>query len=92
MYSEGKYVVGEVRGMHSAIMSAVLIPETITHSDISGIFETIRSAGFYYINIEGDTDTNHIDVTCYGESVSLGVISMPEDIELVRRTLGLGLD
>ena len=78
MYNGGKYVVGET--IHGAY-TAVCFNEVAVHRDFLFLFKEIDGAGFF--NVDGE-------VICYGESVSLKIKSREEDIEWVRRSLGMG--
>lgn len=75
MYSESKYVVGMIGGFEAAIV----IPETVTHSDVRCIFDEVLSAGFCHYSSD--------KVVVYGESVSLRVKSRPEDARFVGRAM-----
>ena len=62
---------------HDAMAEALNRIKNQTHGDWHRVFRQPVSAGF--ISAEG---------TCYGESVTLGLKSRPEDTELLRRQMG----
>ena len=55
-------------------MGFIIFPETFNHNDF-GSKEYVTSAGFCQI------DTQLEQCFCYGESISLGLKSLPEDSE-----------
>lgn len=83
MATKAKYVVGEVPLAVGTILTAVIIPEFMNHADIKSLFaEPPTSAGFFHIN-------DDLSVSCYGESVGLGLKAQVNDAKLVARALGL---
>ena len=81
MFSESKYVVGIPKGGFGDFLQAVVIPETMGHSDVHSVFVegSITSAGFCSY---GDDK-----VYVYGHSTGLGTASRPEDEILVGRAM-----
>lgn len=75
MYTKSKYVVGRLEGD----TVAVVFPESIQHSTMRRLFDTITSGGFCHYSDEG--------VKVYGESTSLRVKSRPEDVQFVSRAM-----
>lgn len=58
--------------------SAIVFSAAIQHKDMVRHGQKCESAGFVTFHyMEGDDD--HIYAKCYGESVSLGIKSNPED-------------
>ncbi len=85
MYTEGKYLVGEIPIWGGSSLGAVVISEVFGHDNIAPVFvpSTIVSGGFFHIN-------DDMSVTCYGESCSMGVKANPEiDSKLLARALAL---
>ena len=84
-----KYVAGE-RG---ALQFAVVFPDTRGHDDMRGLFTKITSAGFVSIRaveVHGESRTYPtVEVALYGKSVSLGVESNSDDLDLVLQALGV---
>jgi len=54
----------------------VLFPDAIQHADVTVERSTVVSAGFF----DG--------ISCWGQSVSLGLCSRPEDTKIVRQDIG----
>lgn len=77
MYTKSKYIVGRFGHLEHAIV----FDECVTHSDMRPAFQhgEIISAGFCHYTTDG--------VKVYGESVSLGVASRPEDERIVGRAM-----
>ena len=83
MYSQGKYIVGEIKSNYGSIMTALCFNETVSHDTFHSLFNEIRSAGFFWVNEDGQ-------IVVTGKSVSLGVDSREEDILQIARALGMG--
>jgi hypothetical protein len=77
MITKSKYVVGSLRD--NGHVAAVVFCEYIPHTQMIPLFEAIRSGGFCHIN--GDS------VSVFGESIGLGVQSIPDDERLVGRAV-----
>lgn len=56
---------------------AILFGDTLTHKEVAKSFSKILSAGFFVLS--RDENECRYSVTVYGESVSLGIKSNPED-------------
>lgn len=69
MFNKSKYVVGILAGDEAALVFS----ELLTHRDVARVFQRVISAGFcHYSESDGC-------VKVYGESISLGIKSRPED-------------
>lgn len=79
MYSQGKYVTGEIKTDRMSVLGAIVIPETVPHNSIKDCFEEITGAGFFKF----DKDK----VTVFGESTGLGVSPTEIDEILVGRSI-----
>ena len=86
MYSQGKYVSGEIGGL----ACAVCFTEVIEHAVVGRMFDKdqIWGAGFFYL-IEDDEMPSFLSASLNGKSVSLGKEVGPHDLKLVNRALGL---
>lgn len=85
MFTQGKYVVGEIPLMMGSTLGAVCINEAFGHDALVRVFipGSIVSAGFFHIRED-------LTVSCYGESVGLKVKSRPDiDARLLAKTLAL---
>ena len=67
--------------------SAIVFSPAIQHKDMIGYNQKCEGAGFVTFHYkEGDDD--HIYAKCYGESISLGIKSRPEeDSKIVTRQI-----
>ncbi len=87
-----KYITGILKGSFYHPV-AVIFPEVIQHSEMADSFSKILGAGFVFLNTNTTTTTtgthNEIYVEVYGESHSLKIVSREEDLELVKKCLGL---
>lgn len=85
MFTEGKYVIGEIPLTFGSCLGAVCISEAFSHKDLVQVFVegSITSAGFFHVN-------DDLSVSCYGESVGLNIKSDPDrDRILLAKTLSL---
>ena len=85
MFNKGKYLVGDITDGFFTGKVAICFPDHIGHSRMKHIFDegTIVSGGFVGVDEAGV-------VHPYGESVSLGVKSNPEqDTRLLEQALGI---
>lgn len=78
-----KYIVGKLNS--SNCTTAVIFDELINHSDMRSHFSEIYGAGFCFI-LNGDGIPN---VKVCGESYTLKVKSREEDVDIIKKTLGL---
>ena len=76
--SHSKYVMHKRYG-------AILFPPIISHDEMIKK-ENCKSAGFFSVGPDSN-DPNGISVNCFGESVSLGLKSTPEDAIEVKCTI-----
>jgi hypothetical protein len=77
MWMKQKYVITKDRVI-------IVFPELLQHSEFRR-FEPI-SAGFISFGINKERNPS---CSCYGESVSLGLKSLPEDTEIAKRQLNM---
>jgi hypothetical protein len=73
---KGKYVV-----LNRRQFRVVILPETMQHRDVVDQYDKPESAGFFSIESKWNPDDNEyvVKASCYGESVSLGIKSNPEE-------------
>lgn len=66
----------------SGLVAPIVFSELLTHADVArGVGGTVLGAGFCYINEKGR-------FTCYGNSVSLKIESVPErDSKILNKEL-----
>jgi len=69
--NKGKYII------FNPYNKPLLFNEFFEHKDFKNQDE-IKSAGFFWVS-DDKNEPYGIKVTCYGESISLGVKSIPED-------------
>jgi hypothetical protein len=77
MFTKTKYVITDRNII-------IIFPEYIEHRQFSS-FNPI-SAGFISIGVNGK---GAMSCQCYGESISLGLASRPEDTEIAARQLNM---
>lgn len=65
----------------------VLFGSAITHKEAARSFSKVLSAGFFTLSWN-EVDCRY-SVTCYGESVSLGIKSNPEDHKRIEQLFNL---
>jgi len=85
MYSQGKYIVGELKNnsIMGTSLTALCFNELISHDTFKHMFAEIHGAGFFWVNEAGEVVTT-------GKSISLGVNGRgEEDAFQIRRVLGL---
>jgi hypothetical protein len=85
--ADTKYVIfKELEGQYGAIYNVpIIFPDVLTHVDLAdshGGKENVLSAGFLSV---GQDENGNPSYRTYGESISLGVKSRPEDKRLVTR-------
>ena len=86
MNNQGKYIIVDVG---QGVEFAILFDETLDHKAVAGDFKVI-SAGFFrtYIAGNGDEYKNEIEVSAYGKSTSLNILSRSrEDEAAIRRVI-----
>ena len=81
MNNKGKYIIFKY--------SPLLFNECFQHKDFKNHGE-IKSAGFFWVS-DDKNESYGIKVTCYGESISLGVKSKPEEDEKEIKAMLLGV-
>lgn len=77
-----KYLICSVRGTESAI----LFPGTFDHAEVAGKMNVL-SAGVCQIGI---SENEEINVSTFGDSISLQKKPRPEDAELIALSLRIG--
>ena len=78
---ELKYIVTDRRNF-------AIFTKLSNHSDIApGMYGKPIGAGFCTIRQEADSDK--VNVHCYGTSISLDLVSRPEDEELINEKINL---
>lgn len=68
---------------------AIVFSGAIQHKDMVGYGQTATSAGFVNFHAEVDINGNveKLVAKTYGESISLGIASKPEDAEIINRQI-----
>jgi hypothetical protein len=81
MFNHAKYVVGIPKSSLTRTPHAIVIPKTMQHSELQGIFVngSITSAGFFTYD--------EACVYVSGNSLSLNKVSVPGDEQLVARAI-----
>lgn len=80
MYTNGKYIVGEVKDGYGTV-TALCFNDVVSHDTFRNMFTTIYGAGFFGIDDAGK-------VCAWGNSISLKVESRDQDILQIERALG----
>ena len=87
MMNYGKYII--VDG--GSFKQPILFDNTIAHSEFTDMYpnpDYILSAGFFAVGAKpSENDPDDIDVSVFGESVSLKLKSNPEDARHIKRIL-----
>ena len=88
MYSNGKYIVGEISSEYGLdTLTAICFNEVVGHKEVAPIFKEIYGAGFFVVEAHEDGELRS---RVYGKSIGLGVESRGEkDSKQVDRALGL---
>ena len=77
-----KYIVGEINTGIGTFLGAIVFSNFVPHSQFKDYFTEILGAGFFYVD-------HHLNVVVYDRSVSLGVVSRPEDAKIISKALNL---